>query len=179
MADRRHGPGRVVRPDSDRPRARRRWKRDFRGCRAHDPFGPVSAIGSSASARSFLPGGAHRSGGGIKRGGRIRSCDRRGRRHSWRGCALDYCWLFVALVLPDPVRGSSEGVDIQRLRLHERVGPSREDYIDMMVNSSYTYSVFGITFSSFALAGLVYWSPTFLTVAKGLTEARGRCLACS
>ena len=75
----------------------------------------------------------------------------------------------VSLVLPDPVRGSSEGVDIERLRLHERVGPSREDYIDLMVNSSYTYSVFGITFSSFALAGLVYWSPTFLTVAKGLT----------
>ena len=78
----------------------------------------------------------------------------------------------VSLVLPDPVRGSSEGVDIERLRLHERVGPSREDYIDLMVNSSYTYSVFGITFSSFALAGLVYWSPTFLTVAKGLTEAQ-------
>ena len=80
----------------------------------------------------------------------------------------------VALVLPDPVRGSSEGVDIERLRLHERVGPSREDYIDLMVNSSYTYSVFGITFSSFALAGLVYWSPTFLTVAKGLTGGPGR-----
>ena len=78
----------------------------------------------------------------------------------------------VSLVLPDPVRGLSEGVDIPRLRLHERVGPSREDYIDLMVNSSYTYSVFGITFSSFALAGLVYWSPTFLTVAKGLTEVR-------
>ena len=63
----------------------------------------------------------------------------------------------VALVLPDPVRGSSEGVDIQRLRLHEQVGPSREDYIDLMVNSSYTYSVFGITFSSFAArrAGLL------------------------
>jgi predicted MFS family arabinose efflux permease len=76
----------------------------------------------------------------------------------------------VALILPDPVRGSSEPVDVERLRLHERMGPSREDYIDLMVNSSYTYSVFGITFSSFALAGLVYWSPTFLTVAKGMTE---------
>ena len=78
----------------------------------------------------------------------------------------------VALVLPDPVRGLSETVEIPRLRLHERVGPSREDYVDLMVNSSYTYSVFGVTFSSFALAGLVYWAPTFLTVAKGLTEAR-------
>ena len=78
----------------------------------------------------------------------------------------------VSLVLPDPVRGLSEGIDIPRLRLHEQVGPSHEDYIDLMVNSSYTYSVFGVTFSSFALAGLVYWAPTFLTVAKGLTEAR-------
>jgi predicted MFS family arabinose efflux permease len=78
----------------------------------------------------------------------------------------------MALLMPDPVRGLSDGVDLQRLRLHEQVGPSREDYVDLMVNSSYTYSVFGITFSSFALAGLLYWSPTFLTVAKGLTEAQ-------
>ena len=76
----------------------------------------------------------------------------------------------LALVLPDPVRGSNEGVDVERLRLHELVGPSREDYVDLMVNSSYTYSVFGITFSSFALAGLVYWSPTFLIVVKGFTD---------
>ena len=48
-----------------------------------------------------------------------------------------------------------------------RSGPSREDYIDLMVNSSYTYSVFGIAFSSFAIAGLVYWLPTFLTAARG------------
>jgi MFS transporter, Spinster family, sphingosine-1-phosphate transporter len=78
----------------------------------------------------------------------------------------------LALTLRDPVRGLSEGIDEERLRLHERVGPSQEDYVDLMVNSSYTYSVFGLTFSSFALAGLVYWSPTFLTVAKGLTEAQ-------
>ena len=75
----------------------------------------------------------------------------------------------LALALPDPVRGSSEGVEIERLLLHERIGPSREDYVDLMVNSSYTYSVFGITFSSFALAGLVFWSATFLIVVKGFT----------
>jgi predicted MFS family arabinose efflux permease len=78
----------------------------------------------------------------------------------------------LALAVPDPTRGSTEEVDIERLRLHERVGPSREDYIDLMVNSSYTYSVFGITFSSFALAGLVFWSKTFLSVGKGLAEAQ-------
>jgi predicted MFS family arabinose efflux permease len=78
----------------------------------------------------------------------------------------------MAMAIPDPVRGASDGVDFDRLRLHEQVGPSREDYIDMMVNSSYTYSVFGITFSSFALAGLVYWSKTFLTGAKDLSDAQ-------
>jgi len=78
----------------------------------------------------------------------------------------------LALTVPDPVRGAGEGVDVGRLRLHEQVGPSHEDYVDLMVNSSYTYSVFGITFSSFALAGLVYWSKPFLIVAKGLTEAQ-------
>ncbi len=77
----------------------------------------------------------------------------------------------LALAVPDPARGWSEGVELERLRLHERVGPSREDYVDLMVNSSYTYSVFGITFSSFALAGMVYWSQSFLTVAKGLPES--------
>ncbi len=78
----------------------------------------------------------------------------------------------LALLVPEPVRGQSEGVDIPRLRLHEQVGPSREDYIDLMVNSSYTYSVFGVTFSSFALAGLVYWLPAFLTSVKGFTQSQ-------
>jgi MFS family permease len=78
----------------------------------------------------------------------------------------------LALLVPEPVRGLSEGVEIARLRLHEQTGPSREDYIDQMVNSSYTYSVFGITFASFALAGLIYWLPVFLTSVKGLTRVQ-------
>jgi MFS family permease len=78
----------------------------------------------------------------------------------------------LALLVPEPVRGLSEGVEISRLRLHEQIGPSREDYIDQMVNSSYTYSVFGITFASFALAGLIYWLPVFLTSVKGLTRVQ-------
>ena len=78
----------------------------------------------------------------------------------------------LALVLPDPVRGTSEGVDEPRLRLHERVGPSREDYIDLMVNSSYTYSVFGLAFSMFAIGGLVFWLPTFLLVVHEMPAAR-------
>ena len=59
-------------------------------------------------------------------------------------------------------RRAGEGVDIERVRLHEKVGASTEDYTDLMVNSSYTYSLFGITFSSFAFAGVIYWSRAFL-----------------
>ena len=43
-----------------------------------------------------------------------------------------------------------------------------------MVNSSYTYSVFGITFSSFALAGLIYWLPAFLTSGQRPHPRSGR-----
>lgn len=78
----------------------------------------------------------------------------------------------AALVLPDPVRGTSEGIHEDRLRLHERVGPSQEDYIDLMVNSSYTYSVFGLAFSMFAIGGLVFWLPTFLMVVREMPAAR-------
>ena len=35
-----------------------------------------------------------------------------------------------------------------------------------MVNSSYTYSVFGLTFSAFAIGGLGYWLPSFLSAVK-------------
>jgi MFS transporter, Spinster family, sphingosine-1-phosphate transporter len=77
----------------------------------------------------------------------------------------------LALLVPDPVRGASEPVDANRLRLHEQVGPSHEDYVDLMVNSSFNYSVFGMAFSSFALAGLAYWLPAFLA-AQGMDADR-------
>jgi MFS family permease len=73
--------------------------------------------------------------------------------------------LFAALAtafLPDPVRGQSEGVDAVKLLAHEQAGASREDYIDLMVNSSFTYSVLGMAFYTFAIGGLAYWLPTFL-----------------
>lgn len=72
----------------------------------------------------------------------------------------------LALLVPEPVRGATEPVDEARLRLHERIGPSQEDYVDLMVNSSFNYSVFGTAFSSFALAGLAYWFSPFLA-ARG------------
>lgn len=78
----------------------------------------------------------------------------------------------LALGLPDPLRGTSEGVEPRRLRLHEHLGPSRADYIDLMVNSSFNYSVFGLAFSMFAIGGLVFWLPTFLLVVHDMPAAR-------
>ena len=72
------------------------------------------------------------------------------------------------LWLPAPIRGQSEGVDPARLRLHEEVGPSQADYVDMMVNSSVNYSIFAMTFFTFAIGGLSFWLPTFLMAAKGV-----------
>ena len=78
----------------------------------------------------------------------------------------------IALALPDPIRGTSEGIEPHKLKLHERIGPSRADYIDLMVNSSYTYSVFGLAFATFATGGLIFWLPTFLLVVHDLPPAR-------
>jgi MFS family permease len=72
----------------------------------------------------------------------------------------------MVLLVPEPVRGASEPVDEARLRLHEQLGPSREDYVDLMVNSSFNYSVFGMAFCAFAMAGLMGWLPAFLDARK-------------
>jgi MFS family permease len=75
---------------------------------------------------------------------------------------------FAALLLPEPVRGSSEGVDVKRLKSHEKAGATKEDYLDLMVNSSYTYSVFGMAMYTFAIGGLGVWLPKFLMYTRGI-----------
>ncbi|MCA1656425.1 MAG: MFS transporter, partial [Actinobacteria bacterium] len=82
----------------------------------------------------------------------------------------------LALLLPDPVRGTSEGVDADRLKEHERAGASRDDYVDLMVNSSFTYSVLGMAFYTFAIGGLSAWLPTFLVETRGFGQARSTSL---
>src|SRR4051794_7182021 len=83
---------------------------------------------------------------------------------------------FAALWLPEPVRGASEGADAQRLRAHEQAGTSREDYLELLVNSSYNYAVFGMTFYTFAIGGLAYWLPKFLSVTKGIDSVKANGL---
>ena len=81
-----------------------------------------------------------------------------------------------SLFLPEPVRGQSEGVDPERLRQHERVGASRADYIDLMVNSSYTYVVFGLAAYTFAFGGLAYWLPSYMERVKGLDPDKAKLM---
>ena len=83
----------------------------------------------------------------------------------------------VALFLPDPVRGASEGVDSDRLRQHESSGASKADYVDLMVNSSYTYSVFGMAAYTFAIGGMLIWIPNYLFSTRHIDQqAAGNAL---
>ena len=79
---------------------------------------------------------------------------------------------FGVLFLPEPVRGASEAVDPDRLEAHERAGARREDYLDLMVNSSYTYSVFGMAAYTFAIGGMLVWVPNYLFSTRGFAQGR-------
>ena len=79
---------------------------------------------------------------------------------------------FAVLLLPEPVRGASEEVDPERLREHETAHATRADYFDMMVNSSYTYSVFGMAAYTFAIGGMLIWVPNYLFSTRGFDQVR-------
>lgn len=76
----------------------------------------------------------------------------------------------AALFLPEPVRGASEGVEETKLQAHQRRGPTQHDYHDLMVNSSYTYAVLGMTAYTFAIGGLLIWFPSFLFTTRGFDQ---------
>jgi MFS family permease len=78
----------------------------------------------------------------------------------------------AALILPEPVRGSSEGVDASRINEHETAGATQADYIDLMVNSSYTYSVFGMAMYTFAIGGLAFWLPKLLEFTHKMDKVK-------
>ncbi len=78
----------------------------------------------------------------------------------------------LAVVLPEPVRGASEGVDTEQLKADERAGARREDYLGLMVNSSYIYSVLGMAAYTFAIGGMLVWVPNYLFSTRGFDQAR-------
>jgi MFS family permease len=120
---------------------------------------------------------------GVKAGGYI--------AHNWGSWRLAFFIVGVpgfvaavaALFLPEPARGQSDVVTddlprpeasgISEATLHAvedspALRPTRADYKDLLVNSSYTYTVFGMAAYTFAFGGLAYWLPTYLKRARGL-----------
>lgn len=82
------------------------------------------------------------------------------------------------LFLPNPPRGGTEdpGLSEEALKAHQDDRPSREDYMDLMVNSSYTYMTFGQTAYTFAIGGLVYWMVNFLYSTRGIDQERANLM---
>ncbi len=74
----------------------------------------------------------------------------------------------AALFLPEPVRGLSEGYDPERLKRDQRVGATAADYRDLLVNSSYTYTLMGLAAYTFAFGGFAYWLPSYLERVRGI-----------
>ena len=77
----------------------------------------------------------------------------------------------LAVALPEPVRGASEGVDTERLKAYERAGARPEDYFGLMVNTSYVYSVLGMATYTFAIGGMLVWVPNYLFSTRGFDQA--------
>jgi len=78
----------------------------------------------------------------------------------------------LAAFLPEPVRGASEAVSPDRLQEHQAAGARREDYLDLMVNSSYTYAVFGMAAYTFAIGGMLIWVPNYLFSTRGYPQVQ-------
>jgi MFS family permease len=77
----------------------------------------------------------------------------------------------LVLFLPEPIRGASEGVDIERLKADERAGARREDYLGLMANVSYIFSVLGMAAYTFAIGGMLVWVPNYLFSTRGFDQA--------
>ncbi|GIW89157.1 MAG: MFS transporter [Isosphaeraceae bacterium] len=84
-----------------------------------------------------------------------------------------------ALLLPEPIRGLSEGLDPEALRRHQAFRPSKQDYKDLMVNSSFTYTVFGLAAYTFAFGGLAFWLESFLVRVRGFDKGYAGTLVAS
>ena len=78
----------------------------------------------------------------------------------------------AAYLLPEPMRGQSEGAENgNSLTAAQPIPATGADYRDLLVNSSYTYTVLGMAAYTFAFGGLAYWLPTFLKRVRGLDAA--------
>jgi MFS family permease len=77
---------------------------------------------------------------------------------------------FAALFLREPVRGASEeGTGDAALR-HEALPLSWSVYASVLRNWSYIYNTLGMAMMTFAVGGLAFWAPKFLSKERGLGD---------
>jgi MFS family permease len=107
---------------------------------------------------------------GIKLGGWIAETTGDWRIAFFVAGAPGFVAALAALFLPEPVRGLSEGLDVEALRRHQAFRPSKQDYKDLMVNSSFTYTVFGLAAYTFAFGGMAFWLESFLVRVRGMEK---------
>jgi MFS transporter, Spinster family, sphingosine-1-phosphate transporter len=74
---------------------------------------------------------------------------------------------FFMLLLPEPIRGSSEEASADQVEAHHHTTPTKEDYQDLLVTSSFAYVVFGLAMYTFAFGGMAFWLAPFLERVKG------------
>jgi MFS family permease len=78
----------------------------------------------------------------------------------------------LTFALPEPVRGASEGVEMQLGSAGSDAGARREDYFALPSNRSYVYSVLGMSAYTFAIGGMLVWVPNYLFSTRGFDQAR-------
>jgi len=76
----------------------------------------------------------------------------------------------AALLLPEPRRGATEEVDEEHLRRHESLPVSWNVYAALARNRSYVYNTLGIAMFTFALGGLQWWAPKYLSSGDGAVD---------
>lgn len=74
----------------------------------------------------------------------------------------------AAYVMPEPVRGASEGVDAKDLERFLRRKVLIGDYVGILRIRSYLLNTLGMTAYTYAVGGIAYWMPTFLHQERDL-----------
>jgi MFS family permease len=72
----------------------------------------------------------------------------------------------AALFIPEPHRGATEDVAAENILRHE-APPSWHAYASLLYNPSYVYNCLGMAMLTFALGGLQFWTPKFLSTGDG------------
>ena len=90
------------------------------------------------------------------------------------GVLLGRCAGLVAAPWPSPFPSRS-GVRARTSipngsRRHERAGASREEYVGLMANASFIYSVLGMAAYTFAIGGMLVWVPNYLFSTRGFDQ---------